>query len=98
MADKSGLLISAAQGFRSHLLNPLSAPPWRIKRLGEVLRFVHYLAVLKLHYADGVERSTLVGNRVFRDPQVAGSEKSPDTEVRRMARVMAAEVLQIPFA
>jgi len=81
--------------FRSGLLDPLGAPSWRIKRLGEVLRFVHYFAVLKLHDADGIERAALVGNRVFGDPQFARSHKPPNTEIRRMARVMAAEVLQI---
>jgi len=83
---------------RSYLLNPLSAPSWRIKGLGEVLGFAHYFAVLKLHYTDGVERATLVGDGVFRNPQFAGSEKPPNTEARRMVRVVAAKVLQIPFA
>src|SRR5580658_1565138 len=82
----------------ANLLNPLSAPSWRIKGLGEVLRFAHYFAVLKLHYADGVERATLVGDRVFRNPQFAGSEKPPNAEARRFVRMMAAKVLQIPFA
>src|SRR5580658_10410278 len=82
----------------ANLLNPLSAPSWRIKGLGEVLRFAHYFAVLKLHYADGVERATLVDNRVFRNPQFAGSEQPPNAEARRVVRVMAAEVLQILFA
>jgi hypothetical protein len=81
-----------------HLLNPLSAPSWSIKGFGEVLRFAHYFAILKLHYADGVERATLVGDRVFCNPQFARSEKPPNAEARRFVRVMAAEVLQIPFA
>jgi hypothetical protein len=80
------------------LLNPLSAPSRRIKGLGEVLRFMHNFDVLKLHYADGVERAALVGDRVFRNPQVAGSEKPPNAEARRLVRVMAAEILQIPLA
>jgi len=82
----------------SYLLNPLSAPSWRVKGLGEVLRFMHYFAVFKLHYADGAERAALVGDRVFRNPQFAGSEKPPNAEARRIVRVMTAEVLQIPFA
>jgi hypothetical protein len=59
---------------------------------------MHDFAVLKLHDGDGVERAALVGDRVFRNPQLAGSEKPPNAEARRLARVMAAEVLQIPFA
>jgi hypothetical protein len=55
-------------------------------------------AVLKLHYTDSVERTILVGDRVLRNPQFAGSDKSANAEARRFARVMAAEVLQIPFA
>lgn len=82
----------------SNLLNPLSAPSGRIKGLGEVLRFAHYFAILKLHYADGVERPTLVVNRVFRNPKSAGSEHPPDAEARWFARMMAAEALQILFA
>ncbi len=82
----------------SHLLNPLSAPRWRIKMLGEVLRLAHYFAVLELHYANGIEGAILIGDSVFSNPKVAGSKKPPDAEIRRLARVMAAEVLQIPFA
>ena len=82
----------------SNLLDPLSAPSWRIKWLGEVLRFVNNFAVLKLHYADGIERTALVGNRVFRNPQFTGTEKPPNAEAGRFARVMTAKVLQIPFA
>lgn len=82
----------------SHLLDPLSAPFRRIKRFGEVLRFVHYFAVLKFHYADGMERTTLIGDRVFRNPQFAGPEKPSNVEARWLARVTAAEDLQIPFA
>jgi len=82
----------------SNLLDPLSSPSRRIKRLGEVLGFVHYFAVLKLHDADGIERTALVGNRVFRNPQFTGTEKPPNAEAGRFARVMTAKVLQIPFA
>lgn len=78
-----------------YLLNPLSAPRWRIKGLGEVLCFVHDFTVLKLHDADGVERASLVDNRVFRNPQFARSEKPPNAEACRLAGVMAAKVLQI---
>jgi len=88
----------SSPGTYFHLLNPLSAPFWRIKRLREVLRFMHYFVILKLHYADGVERAPLVGDGVFRNPQFAVSEKPPDAETRRLVRVMAAEALQIPFA
>ena len=80
------------------MLNPLSAPHWRIEGLGEVLRFMHYFVVLKLHYADGVESAAFVVDRGFRNPQFAGSDKPPKVEARRIIRVMAAEVLQIPFA
>ena len=82
----------------SHLLNPLSAPSGSIKGLGKVLRFAHDFAVLKFHYADGVKRVTLVGDRVFGNPEFTGSEKSPNAEAGRFARVMAAEILQILFA
>jgi hypothetical protein len=59
---------------------------------------MHYFAFLKLHHADGVERAALVSNRVFRNPQIAGPEEPPNAETRGLARVMAAEVLQIPSA
>lgn len=59
---------------------------------------MHHFAVLKLHHADSVERAAFVGDRVFRNPQFARSEKPPNSEARRLVRVMAAEVLQIPFA
>jgi hypothetical protein len=83
---------------RYYLLNPLSTPSWSIKRLSEVLRFVHYFVVFKLHYADGEERAAFIVDRVFRNPQFAGSKKPSNIEARRFAGVMAAEVLQIPFA
>jgi hypothetical protein len=82
----------------SYLFNPLGAPPGGFKRFGEVLGFMRYFPVFKFHDAYGVERAALVGNRIFRNPEVAGSEKPPDGKIPRMPRVMAAKILQIPFA
>jgi hypothetical protein len=82
----------------AQLLNPLSTPPRRVEGLRKVLRLSHHFDILKLHYADGVKRATLVGNRVFRNPQLPRSKKPPDVEACRIARVMAAEILQISFA
>jgi hypothetical protein len=59
---------------------------------------MHYFLVLKFHYADGKERAALISDRVFRNPQIAVSEKPANAEACRLAGVMAAEVLQIPPA
>lgn len=80
------------------MLDPLSPPTRWIKWLGEVLRFVHYFITLKLHDTDSLESAAFIRNCVFRNPQSAGSEKPSNAEIGRMAGVMAAEILEIPFA
>ena len=63
-----------------HLLNPLTSPGGRLERICEILRLVHDLTVAELHNADGICRFTLVSDGVFRDPEIASPEHSPDIE------------------
>jgi hypothetical protein len=62
------------------LLNPLASPGGRLEGICEILRLVHDLTVAELHDAHCVCRSPLVGDCVFRDPEIAFSENSPDVE------------------
>src|SRR5579871_404593 len=78
--------------------DPLGAPRRSFERIGEILRFVNDLAILEFHDADRVAGLPQVHDRVFRDPQVAGSEESLDLESRRLAGMMAAQSLQIASA
>ena len=63
-----------------NLLNPLTSPGWRLEGVCEILCFVRYLTVAELHNAHGVCGSPLVGDHIFRDPEVAFAEHSPDIE------------------
>ena len=76
-------------------LNPLAPPGWRLEGIREILRLVHNLTVAELHNAHGVRRFPLVGDCVFRDPEVTFSENSPDVETRRLAWMMTPQGLQI---
>jgi hypothetical protein len=55
------------------LLNPLLPPGWRLEGVREILCFVHDLTVAELHDAHGVCWSPLVGDCVFRDPEITFS-------------------------
>ena len=63
-----------------HSLNPLASPGGRLEGIREILRFVHDLTVAELHNAHGVCWPPLVGDGVFRDPEVTFSENSLDVE------------------
>ncbi len=80
------------------VLDPLGAPRRSVEWIGKILCFVNYLAVLEFHHTDGVAGPAHVHDRVFRDPQAAGSEKSLDLESRGLAGMMAAQSLQIVSA
>lgn len=61
-------------------LNPLATPCGRLERIREILGFVNDLAVGELHNAHGVRGTPLIGDGVFRDPEICSSENSPDVE------------------
>src|SRR5450631_1465223 len=67
-----------------HGLNPLAPPGRLLERIREILCLVHDLTVAELHNAHGVCRSPLVGDGVFRDPEITFSENSLDVEARRL--------------
>jgi hypothetical protein len=76
-------------------LNPLTAPCWRLEGIREILCLVHHLTVAELHNAYCVRWPPLVGDCVFRDPEVTFSENSLDVETGRLAGMMTAQSLQI---
>jgi hypothetical protein len=76
-------------------LNPLAPPGWRLERIREILRLVHNLTIAEFHNAHCICRSLLIGDCVFRDPEIAFSENSPDVEARRLAWMMTPQGLQI---
>ena len=77
----AGEALPRANGAASwDLLNPLASPIWRLKGICEILRFVHYLAVAEFHDAHRVCWPALVGDCVFRDPEITCAENSPDIE------------------
>src|ERR1700687_1134837 len=69
-------------------LNPLAPPGWRLEGIREILCLVHNLTVAEFHNTHGVCRSPLVGDCVFRDPEIAFSENSLDVKTRRLAWMM----------
>src|SRR5271170_710676 len=77
-------------------LHPLAPPGRRLEWIREILRFVHDLTVAELHNAHCVGGSPLVGDGVFRDPEITFSENSLDSETRRLAWMMTSQGLQIP--
>src|ERR1700722_5189681 len=89
---RSGFNLSAAS---RDLLNPLTPPGGRLEGIREILCLVHDLSVTKLHNTHCVCWSPLVGDRVFRDPEITASENSPDVEARRLARMVTSQGLQI---
>jgi hypothetical protein len=76
-------------------LNPLAPPGWRLERIREILCVVHNLTVAEFHNAHCVRWPPLVGDCVFRDPEVIFSENSLDVETRRLAWMMTPQGLQI---
>src|SRR5260370_11346608 len=68
------------------------------KRVGKILRLVDDLAVLKLHDADGLKRLSLVGDHVFRHPEVPGANHATDVEAGRFSRMVSAQGLQVAAA
>ena len=62
------------------LLNPLAPPGRRLEGIREILCLVHDLTVAELHNAHCVCWSPLVGDGVFRDPEITFSENSLDVE------------------
>jgi hypothetical protein len=77
-------------------LNPLASPGWRLEGIREILCLVHDLAVAELHNAHCVCRPPLVGDCVFRDPEITLPENSLDVKPRRLAGMMTPQGLQIP--
>jgi hypothetical protein len=61
-------------------LNPLASPGRRLEGIREILRLVHNLTVAELHNAHCVCWSPLIGDCVFRDPEITFSENSLDVE------------------
>ena len=61
-------------------LNPLAPPGRRFEGIREILCLVHNLTVAELHNTHCVCRPPLVGDGVFRDPEIAFSENSLDVE------------------
>ena len=53
------------------------------------------LTVAEFHNTHCVCRSPLIGDGVFRDPEIAFAEKSPDIKARWLARMVTAQSLQI---
>src|SRR5580658_10521723 len=70
-----------------HPLNPLAPPGRRLERIREILCLVHDLAVAEFHNTHCVCRSPLIGDCVFRDPEVAFTQNSPDVKTLRLAWV-----------
>ena len=76
-------------------LNPLASPGWRLEGIREILCLVHDLADAELHNAHCVCWSPLVGDCVFRDPEITFPENSLDVKPRRLAGMMTPQGLQI---
>ena len=76
-------------------LNPLAPPGWRLEGIREILSLVHNLTVAELHNTHCVRWPPLVGDCVFRDPEIAVSEDSPDVKTRRLAWMMTPQGLQV---
>ena len=86
------LILSAAS---RDLLNPLLPPCRRLEGIPEILCFVDDLAVVELHNTHGVRQSPLVGDSVFRDPEIPMPENSLDLEAGRLAGMMTPQGLQV---
>jgi hypothetical protein len=78
-----------------HPLNPLAPPGWRLEGIREILCLMHNLSVAEFHNAHCICRSPLIGDYVFRDPEITFSEHSPDVKTGRLAGMMTSQSLQI---
>ena len=76
-------------------LNPLASPVRRLEGVREILCLVYDLAVAELHNAHCICRAFLVGDCVFRNPEVTTAEYSLYVEARRLAWMMTPQSLQI---
>jgi hypothetical protein len=61
-------------------LNPLATPGRRLEGICEILCLVHDLTVAELHNAHCVCWAPLVGDCIFRDPEIAFPKNSLDIE------------------
>ena len=77
---------------------PIAAARPAPRRDLRILCFVDDLAVAELHNTHRVCQSLLVGDCVFRDPEIPVSEHPLDLEAGRLAGMMAAQSLQIASA
>src|ERR1700733_14691379 len=82
-------------GIPPNRLNPLAPPCRSIEGIREILCLVHDLTVAELHDAHCVGWSTLVGDGVFRDPEITFPDNSLDVETRWLAWMMTPQGLQI---
>jgi hypothetical protein len=73
----------------------LAPPGWRLKGIREILRLVHNLTVAEFHNAHRICWSPLIGDYVFRNPEIAFPEYSLDVKTRRLAWMMTPQGLQI---
>ena len=64
------------------LLNPLAPPGGCIEGVREILCLMHNLTVAELHNTHCICGSPLVGDCVFRDPEITFSENLLDVETR----------------
>src|ERR1700747_1385316 len=78
-----------------HPLNPLAPPGWRLEGIREILCLVHNPAVAEFHNTHCVCWPPLIGDCVFRDPEITFSENALDVETRRLAWMMTPQGLQI---
>ena len=69
-------------------LNSLASPGRRIEGVREILCLVHDLTFAELHDAHCECWPPLVGNCVFRDPEITFSENSLDVQTHRFAGMM----------
>ena len=74
------LSLSRRNATSRDLLNPLIPPTRCFKGIRKILGLVNNLAVAELHNAYRVRRSPLIGDGVFRDPEITFSLNSPDVE------------------
>jgi|SRR5450432_2227026 hypothetical protein len=91
-SPRNFFIFNAASG---DYLNPLASPGRSLEGVREVLCLVDDFAVAELHYAHGECRPALVGDGVFRDPEISVPEHSPHVEAGRLAGMMTPQGLQI---
>src|SRR5690349_20898444 len=82
-------------GESARVCDPLGAPGRSLKWIGEVLCLVRYFFVSKLHDTYGKGTFARVIDLVLGNPKIAFSHDPPDGEVRRPARMVGTQRLQI---